>query len=154
MKLAEALIERAGLKNSLAQIANRMNENALVEEGENPDENVTDLRRLYEQKMEKLNILICRINKTNHETKLDGISMANAIVQRDCIKSKIKVYRELKETAVKKRSSFSRGWGESSVKIVRTVDTAEIQKIIDKLSQQYRELDTNIQRYNWNVELL
>ena len=64
-------------------------------------------------------------------------------------------YRELKQTAVKKGHAGGYGrWGETGVKIVRTVDTAELQKTIDKLSREYRELDTNIQRFNWNVELL
>ena len=155
MKLAEALIERAETKKRLASIASRMNENAITEEGETPDEAVADLRHLYEHTMDEMNTLICRINKTNHETKLGDISLADAIAKRDCIKSKINVYRELKQTAVKKghASGFGR-WGETGVKIVRTVDTAELQKSIDKLSREYRELDTNIQRFNWNVELL
>ena len=62
----------------------------------------------------------------------------------------------IERAEVKKRlASIATRMNENSItEIVRTIDTAELQKTIDKLSREYRELDTSIQRFNWNVELL
>ena len=90
MKLAEALIKRADLKTHIAQITSRMTENVLVQEGDEPDEDVAELQILYESAMTDLEQIIIRINKTNNETVLDAdCSLASAIAKRDCIKSKI-----------------------------------------------------------------
>lgn len=43
MKLAEALIERADLKARIDQIVSRMRENALIQEGDTPAEDVAEL---------------------------------------------------------------------------------------------------------------
>jgi hypothetical protein len=40
------------------------------------------------------------------------------------------------------------------VKFVATVSIAQLQKQIDSLSKQYREVDTRLQELNWNTELV
>lgn len=51
MKLAEALMERSDLKTRIEQLAARLNENAKVQEGDEPAENpaelLDELNRLY-----------------------------------------------------------------------------------------------------------
>ena len=154
MKLAEALIKRADLKARIAQIISRMTENALVQEGDAPDEDMTELQALYDFSMKEMEQLIIRINKTNNETMLGDVSVAAAIAKRDCLKAKIAAYRSLKEAATKKPSRFDRYESNVNVKYVRTVDIAELQKTMDDLSRQFRELDTKIQGCNWNSDLL
>jgi hypothetical protein len=39
------------------------------------------------------------------------------------------------------------------IKYVRTVDAAELRREVDSYSQQLRELDVEIQRLNWAVDL-
>ena len=150
MKLAEALIERAETKRQIQQIVVRMKKNAQVQEGDEPAENVAELYTVYESMMEKLETLIIRINKTNSETLLDGISLADAIAKRDCVKAKISANREVLESATAKATRYSN----SEIKYVRTVDVAKTQRVIDDYSKQYRELDTKIQARNWDTELL
>jgi hypothetical protein len=151
MKLAEALINRADLKTQIGQIVSRMKENALVQEGDSPAEDVAELGSVYESMMESLEGLIVRINKTNNNTMLDDISLADTIARRDCLKSKIATYRALKESSlIIKRERYS----QSEIKYVRTVDITRIQKLIDSYSRQYRELDTKIQERNWTADLL
>ena len=43
MKLAEALMERSDLKTRIEQLAARLNENAKVQEGDEPAENPAEL---------------------------------------------------------------------------------------------------------------
>ena len=150
MKLAEALIERADLKTQIAQIVSRMKENALVQEGDSPGEDVAELLNMYETAMSSLETLIIRINKTNSETALDEISLADAIARRDCLKAKISAYRAVKEASLARRDRYSG----SEIKYVRTTDIAGLQRVIDDYSKQYRELDTRIQARNWSADLL
>ena len=150
MKLAEALIERADLKARIEQIVSRMKENALIQEGDTPAEDVAELGNIYESMMSELEGLIVRINKTNAETLLDDISLADVIAKRDCLKAKISAYRAVKESSLTRRDRYS----SSEIKYVRTTDIAKLQRMIDDYSKQYRELDTKIQERNWTAELL
>ena len=150
MKLAEALIERADLKARIEQIVSRMKENALVQEGDPPAEDVAGLGSIYESMMAELETLIVRINKTNGQTMLDDISLAEAIAKRDCLKAKISAYRAVKEYSLTRRDRYS----SSEIKYVRTTDITKLQCMIDDYSKQYRELDTKIQERNWSAELL
>jgi len=149
MKLAEALIKRADLKARIEQIVHRMKENALIQEGDAPAEDVAELGNMYESMMNELEGLIIRINKTNAETMLEDISLANAIAKRDCLKSKISAYRAVKESSLTRRDRYSG----SEIKYVRTTDIAKLQRMIDDYSREYRELDTKIQERNWTAEL-
>jgi hypothetical protein len=150
MKLAEALIERADLKVQIAQIVDRMEENTLIQEGDTPVENVNELGNMYESMMGNLEGLITKINKTNAETMLDDISLADAIAKRDCLKARISAYRSVKDSSQTRHDRYST----SEIKYVRTLDVTKLQRKIDDYSRQYRELDTKIQARNWTTDLL
>lgn len=150
MKLAQALIERADLKTRISQVVRRMEENALVQEGDKPAEDVSELGNIYESMMGELETLIIRINKTNAETLLLNMNLADAIAKRDCLKSKISAYRSVKESSLTRRDRYS----SSEIKYVRTTDISKLQRMVDDYSRQYRELDTKIQERNWTAELL
>lgn len=150
MKLAQALIERADLQKTIAQVESRMRNNAKVQEGDEPVEKMEKLFALYEELMEKLEALIVKINRTNNEVFLDENTLAQAITKRDCLKAKIAAYQRLYSEASITTDRYSR----SEVKFVRCVDLAKLQKSIDGLSKQYRELDTRIQELNWNAEVV
>jgi hypothetical protein len=42
----------------------------------------------------------------------------------------------------------------SEIKLVATVDVAQLQRERNQLAQQYRELDTSIQAANWLIDLV
>lgn len=149
MKLAEALIARADLQTKIAQIRSRMEQNAKVQEGEQPAESVEELLTLYDGMMTELEILIKRINRTNGTASLGSGTLTDAIAERDCIRGRINAYRELYDAAAIKQERYSR----SEVKYIRCIDTAHLQSKIDEMSKQFRELDTRIQSANWNEEL-
>ena len=65
MKLAEALILRADCQKRIQQLETRLVNNAMVQDGETPAEDSSQLRSELEDMSEQLLLLIKRINKTN-----------------------------------------------------------------------------------------
>lgn len=86
MKLAEALIERANLKNDIESLRQRMIANAKAQEGVEPSEKPSDLLKELETKLERYEYLVVHINKTNSETVFEEGSIADMIAKRDCLK--------------------------------------------------------------------
>jgi len=151
MKLAEALIERAEIQKKNGQIISRIKANTKVQDGDFPAEKPEELITEYENNMSRFFELVKRINETNCKNRFDGeTNIADAIALRDCLGAKIKAYREFYESAVIKMDRYNR----SEIKFVRCIDSKEIQKQIDKLSKEYRELDTKLQAVNWTVDLM
>ena len=149
MKLAEALISRADLQKKIAQMRSRMEQNAKVQEGENPAESVVELLPQYDCMLSELETLIKKINRTNGVTAFNNGTLTDAITERDCLRAKIHAYRELYDAAAIKQDRYSR----SEIKYIRCVDTTALQNKIDALSKEYREMDTKIQEANWYTEL-
>lgn len=151
MKLAEALILRADYQKRIEQLKKRLFNCAKVQEGEEPSENPQALLEEIDVIMAELAGLIKRINKTNCSIKFDDTrTLADALVERDILENKRLILSALAETASIKQDRFSR----SEVKFISTINIAETQKQIDKLSKEYRELDTKIQGMNWTVDLI
>ena len=95
--------------------------------------------------------LVQRINQTNCKTPFDDKrSIADAIALRDCLGTKIRAYREFYESATIRLDRYRL----NEIKAVRCIDVKELQKQIDKLSKEYREVDTKLQGINWTVDLL
>lgn len=150
MKLAEALILRADTQKRIADLRQRANRNAKVQEGSQPSEDptalVAQLRELYAQ----MTTLIQRINRTNMETAFDGeLSLADALAQRDTLGAQQAMYRELAVAAVPTQDRYTR----TELRYESVLDAAALQREADNLSRQRRELDTRIQELNWLTEL-
>ena len=64
MKLAEALQERADLNRKIEQLKNRLNNNVLVQEGEQPAEAPEPLKRELDGCINRLAQLTAQINQT------------------------------------------------------------------------------------------
>ena len=151
MKLAEALIVRADLQKKMEQLRPRLTRSAKVQEGEKPPENPQDLIKELENLSAQLEELIRRINKTNAVTMCENdMSLTAALAKRDVLGVKRSLYHSLVEAAAVQQNRYSG----SEIKIESTVKVAKIQKQVDDLARQYRELDTQIQQVNWNTDLL
>jgi len=151
MKLAEALIERAEIRKNLGQLISRIKDNSKVQEGDSPSEKPEELLVEYEENTERLLELVKQINKTNCKTPFDpNMSIADAIALRDCLGAKIRAYREFYESATLKLERYSL----NEIKVVRCIDAKELQNQINKLSKEYREIDTKLQGINWTVDLI
>ncbi len=141
MKLAEALQARSDLKKQLNQLEYRMSNNALVQEGEQPNEKPSELFKQYNDGLKQLEELIIRINLTNSRAKVDGVTLTELIARRDTLKQKIDAYRSVLSTASSNTSRATR----TEIKVLSTINVESFQKDVDRMSKDLRELDNKIQ---------
>ena len=127
MKLAEALQERADLNRRIQQLQQRLNSNAIVQEGEQPAEDPAELLRELDGCVENLERLIARINLTNCRAEVDGESLTVLLARRDALKLRLGAYRDLAHSA----SQLGRRGMRSEIKLLSAVNVRELQKQVD-----------------------
>ena len=149
MKLAEALLNRGTLQNKLNELRRRLDNNAVVQEGEQPAEAPLELLSQVDDALAELQDLMKKINLTNASIMSEGKTMTELLAERDCLKQKLSIYRDFLSNA----SMTARRARGSEIKIISTVPVAELQKMVDKNSQQLRKLEIKIQELNWITEL-
>ena len=150
MKLAEALILRADLQKRIDQLRVRLNNNAKVQENDEPSEKPEDLLNELDSNINQLQVLIKQINKTNCVTISNGQTLADLIAERDTLTLKSNVLRGFLNIAGQKVNLYST----TEIKIMSTVDVPALQKELDLLSKKIRETDTELQQANWLTELI
>ena len=150
MKLAEALQERADLSYTIDQLNTRLLNNACVQEGEKPAEDPKELLATLDAMIIRLRDIIARINKTNCNTIVDGLSITDLIARRDTLKLQLRSYRDLANRASQTATRASR----TEIKILSTVDVPALQKKVNELSKCLRETDNKIQEMNWKTDLM
>ena len=150
MKLATALSERADLQRRIAQLSVRLNNNAKVQEGETPSEDPKELMDELDECLNRLEVLIARINRTNNETKYGDQSLSDLIARRDCLKERLRIMRDFLNAASEKVSRYSK----AEIRILSTVSVAKLQKQVDGWAKELRETDELIQSLNWTTELI
>ena len=148
MRLAEALQERAGLDRRIQKLRERLQCNAVVQEGERPAEDPQEAE--LDGCIEELERLIARINLTNCRTMVDGESLTVLLARRDVWKAKLSAYRDLAYSA----SRLGQRGTRSEIKLLSTVDVRALQKQVDQMAKQLRLLDNSIQAANWATELI
>lgn len=150
MKLAEALILRADLQKRIDQLRVRLNNNAKVQENDEPSENPEELLNELDNNINQLKILIKQINKTNCVTVSNDQTLADLIAERDTLTLKSNILRGFLNIAGQKVNLYST----TEIKIMSTVDVPALQKELDLLSKKIRETDTELQQANWLTELI
>ena len=150
MKLAEALILRADLQKRIDQLRVRLNNNAKVQENDEPSEKPEDLLTELDSNINQLKVLIKQINKTNCVTISNGQTLADLIAERDTLTLKSNILRGFLNIAGQKVNLYST----TEIKIMSTVDVPALQKELDLLSKKIRETDTELQQANWLTELI
>ena len=150
MKLAEALNLRADLQKYVEQLKSRLVDNVKVQEGDKPLEQPTILFTELNNILPQLEDLIIKINLTNTQVIVDGKSMTQLMAEKDILRKKLDIYRTAYSDAVIRNDIYSR----NEIKFVSTIDGESLQKKIDAMSKQYRELDMKIQKANWSADLL
>ena len=150
MKLAEALILRSDLQKRIEQLRVRLNNNAKVQENDEPSENPEELLNELDNNINQLKILIKQINRTNCVTVSNGQTLADLIAERDTLTLKSNILREFLNIAGQKVNLYST----TEIKIMSTVDVPALQKELDLLSKKIRETDTERQQANWLTELI
>ena len=150
MKLAQALILRADTQKRLEQLKGRLLDNAKMQENERPSEDPKLLLKELDRLSDELFRLILAINLTNSSAKFKGVSLTEMIAKKDTLSQKASVLREFAKSASQKVDLYSN----SEIKILSSVDVAMLQKQIDELSKEIRELDMKLQEANWQVDLV
>jgi len=150
MKLAQALILRADTQKRLEQLKGRLLDNAKMQENERPSEDPKLLLKELDRLSDELFRLVLAINLTNSSAKFEGTSLTEMIAKKDTLSQKASVLRDFAKSASQKVDLYSN----SEIKILSSVDVATLQKQIDELSKEIRELDMKLQEANWQVDLV
>jgi hypothetical protein len=151
MKLAEALILRADLKKRIEQLRERLRRNARVQEGSEPAERPEMLLDEFERSAGEWESLVRRVNMTNSTVMFDSNHLiSDAIVKREGLDLRIRILREVIAEASEPDWLMTR----SEIKAIATLDAAGLQRQLDDLGRQRRELETQLQRVNWRAELV
>lgn len=149
MKLAEALSVRKDLQNKIDQLEDRLKSIVKIQEGDEPDEAAEDLLSELQNAAVQLEDVIYRVNRTNLHAVIDGEPITKLIARKDVLTKEIGILRNVLKVASAQESRYSR----NEIKYVRTIDTAELRKKVDRLSAELRRVDLLIQEANWMFEL-
>ena len=150
MKLAEALNLRADLQKRVDQLRSRLIDNMKVQEGDQPIEQPAVLFSELDAVLPQWESLIVQINMTNTQVKIDGKTMTELLAEKDVLMRKLEIYRSAYSKAIVRTDRYTR----NEIRFVPTIDGESLQKKIDAMSKQYRELDMKIQQANWTAELM
>lgn len=155
MKLAEGLINRSFLETRISQIRHRISKNLLVQEGEEPLEDVESLIEEYMKLKSELTDLITTIQNANSSNYLidekgkeTKETLQEALIRRDGLTALAEGLRTISGDSVPDMR-YSR----DEIKLLSVVDPKKYLKKADKISKEARELDILIQKTNWNVEI-
>jgi hypothetical protein len=154
VKLAEALALRADAARRAEQLRVRIAASARYQEGETPAEDAGALLSEAGLVLGELESLIRRINLTNAGINLpEGGTLTDALARRDVLR--------LRHAMVTSAASAAAGDGQrgfrqlrSELKMIPALPVGELRAQADDLARQIREVDTLIQRTNWEVDLL
>jgi len=153
MKLAEALALRADASRRAEQLRSRITGSARYQEGEEPAEDAEALLTEAGAVLDELESLIRRINRTNSATPVGGGTLTDALARRDILRLRHSVVTSAAEAAA---GDGQRGFRQlrSELKMIPALPVAELRGQADDLARQLREVDTLIQRTNWEADLL
>jgi hypothetical protein len=151
MKLAEALAERSEIQTRIDELKKRLVKSARIQEGEKPPEQAEDLLQEVDRLFSRLLELISGINRTNSQTRFDGArTISDAIAARDLLAKKRDFLAGIADAASTRQDRYSK----SEVKFVATVSVGGLQKQVDQLSKEFRQMDTALQELNWKTEFV
>lgn len=150
MKLAEALLLRGDMQKKLASLRERIQRNALVQDGDKPHEDPNALLREAAGVIEELEKLVLRINMSNLKHSLpDRRTLTAAVAHRDSL-----VHRHsLLQAAIAATQQEPDRYSTREIKWVAVVEVAKLQRQSDDVAKTIRELNAAIQETNWRVEL-
>jgi len=150
MKIAEALLLRADLQKKLASLRERIGQNAVVQQGDEPHEDPGKLLEEAFSVHEQLETLVFRINEANLRTRLpDGRSLTAAIARRDTLAAEHSLLKHAIASTQKEPDRYSM----TEIKWVAMLSVGDLQRQSDDVSKSIRELNVAIQAANWQSEL-
>jgi hypothetical protein len=153
MKLAEALALRADAARRAEQLRSRITSSARYQEGEAPAEDAVALLTEAGEVLDELESMIRRINRTNAATLFEDGTLTNALARRDVLRLRHRMVTSAADAAA---GEGQRGFRQlrSELKMIPALPVAELRSQADDLARQLREVDTLIQRTNWEADLI
>ena len=76
--------------------------------------------------------------------------MTQLLAEKDVLQKKLDIYRSVYSRAIIRNERYSR----NEIRFVSIINGESLQKNINAMSKQYRELDLKIQQANWTTELM
>ena len=150
MKLAEALLIRADQKKKILSLRERIAQNALAQEGDDPREDIAKLIAECFAVIAAQQALVLKIDVANAAAKLpDGRPLAEVLAARDVLMQQHSVLKSAVDATHKEEDRYS----PREIKWVPQIDVAATQKQMEDYSRKIRELNVLIQETNWRVEL-
>lgn len=154
MKLAEGLAARADAARRVEQLRSRIAASARYQEGEAPAEDASALLAEAATVLTELEDMIRRINRTNAATQVEGGgTLTDALARRDVLRLRHGILTSAANAAA---GDGQRGLRQlrSELKMIPALPVAGLRAQADDLARQLREVDTLIQRTNWEADLL
>ena len=150
MKLAEALLLRTDMQKKLSSLRQRIAKNALLQEGQEPNEQPEELIKQSFEVLDQLGRLTTVVNSANLEHTLpDGRTMTAALAERDMLREKHAVL----QTGISATQQEPDRYSARQIKWIPALCVADLQRQSDDLSKQIRELNAKIQATNWAIEI-
>lgn len=151
MKLAEALLLRNDLQTKLASLQQRINNNVLVQEGDQPSEEPNVLLSNAFAVNIELHDLIKRIHSTNAQAKsINGSSLLEVLNARDRLISQHRIVQQAIDNSRRENVRYS----SSEIRWVKVISVSELQKQADEISAKLRQNNLEIQASNWQIDLI
>jgi hypothetical protein len=150
MKVGEALQRRSDNQKRMAELQARIVACAVVQEGEQPPEDPTELLGELDRLHADTLALVQRINRTNSAARFDERgTLSDAIAEREALKA----LRARLMAAADASAELRRRYLHSEIRVVRTMDASSLRKRADQLARDARDLDIRIQAMNWELDL-
>lgn len=150
MKLAEALLLRADIQKKLEFLQERISQNAVVQEGDEPHEDASKLIDEAFSVLSELEALVIKINQANLQNHLpDGRTITQAIANRDTLVSQHSLLKKAISNAQHQPDRYSM----REVKWKSTLKVAPLQKRLEDVAKNIRLVNAAIQETNWKCEL-
>lgn len=80
----------------------------------------------------------------------EGRTISDANAEREVLTKRLEILTKVAEAASTRQLRYSK----SEVRSVATVSVGELQRRIDRLAREYRELDNALQELSWKTELV
>lgn len=150
MKLAEALLLRSDMNKKFESLSERIGQNAIIQEGDEPHEDSSKLIDDAFIVLHDLKALVIKINKANlHYHLPNGPSIMEAIADRDALVAQHSLLRKTITNAQHQPDRYSM----REVKWKTTLKVSNLQKQLEELAKSIRIMNAAIQETNWKSEL-
>jgi hypothetical protein len=167
MLLAEALAARRDARDQFEDLSDRIAAAAVrYEDQDMPVGDSTKLVGELTARLDTLESLVVRINRTNNGTRLRFDSRDLSIMEAIALRQRLTLEAEARRNMVEaiedaigtyrsgRRGLFGSRRSKDDVRALPTVDIAAERKVADRLSETVRRLDLALQQKDWTTELL